>query len=288
MSIGSDSDNESFFSTMQEQEHAPADLNSVLSKRQDDFAEIARLKGKVGKLRSLNQQGNSPSRENTMFSTLSQRMAASASGRELGKPLKTLSLSQRMAAAAADADAAAAEQEHRFERENKNTLPPHSSMLSQRMAASYAAPASPEQNDQEESEFWGESSSSVQNPELESLRQESITGRMDAEKEERQFWDARNREVAAGDAVPALKERSKEEMKIIFDEERRRAMALRAAAAAPAAAAPVEKKGFFRSLFKRGGKHTHRRKKSKSALSRKNFKRYSVKGKRRNLRKSRR
>jgi hypothetical protein len=54
----------------------------------------------------------------------------------------------------------------------------------------------------------------------------------------------------------------------------------------------VSKKGWFAKLFdsKEGGKHTHyRRKKSKNALSRKNCKkRYSVKAKRRNRRKSRR
>ena len=298
----SDSDSgKSFFSTV---EH-PDEL--VHFEREKDLAEIARLKRDVGKLRSLNQQGkNSPSKENTMFSTLSQRMTASAAGREQETP----PLSQRMTASASgrklgnpltlsERMAAAAAQQESLEREN--TLPLHSSMLSQRMAA---AAASPEQIDQEDSEFWGESSSSVQNPELESLRKELILDRMDAENEERQFWDARDREVPAGfapsapSAPSALPERSNKEMKEMYAEERRRAMALRAAAAAAAAAAPAaaaaapvvptEKKGFFSKLFKRGGKHTHRRKKSKSALSRKNFKRYSVKGKRRNLRKSRR
>jgi hypothetical protein len=209
-------------------------------------------------------------------------------------------------------------------------------MLSQRMDAAasperqiMASAASP--STEEDSKFWGETSSRVQNPELdselESLRKELIMDRIDAEKEERQYWDDRDRKVPAGPAgsapsdPSALRKRSNEEMKKIYEEERRQATELRAAgrqamelrsaaelraaAAADTAAAdaaadanlveqaavPTEKKGFFSKLFgrgNRGGKHTHRRKKSKSALSRKNFKRYSVKGKRRNLRKSRR
>jgi len=52
----------------------------------------------------------------------------------------------------------------------------------------------------------------------------------------------------------------------------------------------VSEKSWLAKLFNTGGKHTHyRRKKSKNALSRKNCKkRYSVKAKRRNRRKSRR
>jgi len=67
-----------------------------------------------------------------------------------------------------------------------------------------------------------------------------------------------------------------------------------AATARQAAAAPpppvVSEKSWLARLFSKGGKHTHyRRKKSKNALSRKNCKkRYSVKAKRRNRRKSRR
>ena len=66
---------------------------------------------------------------------------------------------------------------------------------------------------------------------------------------------------------------------------RRKAATARQAAAAP----PESQKGWFARIFE-GGKHTHhRRKKSKNALSRKNCKkRYSVKAKRRNRRKSRR
>jgi hypothetical protein len=64
-----------------------------------------------------------------------------------------------------------------------------------------------------------------------------------------------------------------------------------AAQAQAEAAEDYNKKGWFKRFFNlKGGKHSHhRRKKSKSALSRKKFKRYSVKAKKhRNRRKSRR
>jgi len=281
----SDSDSgKSFFSTV---EH-PDDL--VHFEREKDLAEIARLKRDVGKLRSLNQQGkNSPSKENTMFSTLSQRMTASAAGREQETP----PLSQRMTASASgrklgnpltlsERMAAAAAQQESLEREN--TLPLHSSMLSQRMAA---AAASPEQTDQEDSEFWGESSSSVQNPELESLRKELIMDRMDAENEERQFWDARDREVPA-DSGRVLPPPPDDVTKILSEVSASTNLPTHTSQIAPQQPPVVSENWFTKLIKRRGGKHTHRRKKSKSALSRKNFKRYSVKGKRRNLRKSRR
>ena len=69
----------------------------------------------------------------------------------------------------------------------------------------------------------------------------------------------------------------------------RESMAAAAQAQAEAVSA-YKSKSWFRRTFNLGGKHSHhRRKKSKSALSRKKFKRYSVKAKKhRNRRKSRR